>query len=236
MIHPNPVAIMVVGSGQEALLRGPNGPTELAARRLARALALPHRPISDPLSPDRELQQLQASGEGWLASLPLDPGQALPDGSTWAEALGAWCQPTLVTLGAQQLSSGAAASSTALLRQWRVPLLGLVQWGGAGKATFVAGMASLGWGAWRMAPPGRQMTPPAIWLDSCSSAGPSSISPYRPRACPWTGIRKAWARAKAAGAQRDPAAVGRQTLCSRASGAGCGTGGRCPCPVQPPGG
>jgi len=34
MIHPNPVAIMVVGSGQESLLRGPNGPTELAARRL----------------------------------------------------------------------------------------------------------------------------------------------------------------------------------------------------------
>jgi hypothetical protein len=134
MIHPNPVAIMVVGSGQESLLRGPNGPTELAARRLARALALPHRPISDPLSPDRELQQLQASGEGWLASLPLDPAQALPDGSTWAEALGAWCQPTLVTLGAQQLSSGAAASSTALLRQWRVPLLGLVQWGGTWKS------------------------------------------------------------------------------------------------------
>lgn len=134
MIHPNPMAILVVGSGPEALLRGSDSATELAARRLARALALPHRPISDPGSPDRQLQQLQASGEGWLASLPLDPGQALPDGSSWAESLGAWCQPTLVILGAQQLSSGAAASSTALLRQWRVPLLGLVQWGGAWKA------------------------------------------------------------------------------------------------------
>jgi hypothetical protein len=125
---------MVVGSGPEALLRGPDSPTELAARRLARSLALPHRPISDPGSPDWQLQQLAASGQGWLASLPLDPGQSLPDGSTWAEALGAWCQPTLVILGAQQLSSGAAASSTALLRQWRVPLLGLVQWGGTWKA------------------------------------------------------------------------------------------------------
>lgn len=125
---------MVVGSGPEALLRASDGPTELAARRLARALVLPHRPISDPLSPHRQLQQLQGSGEGWLASLPLDPGQALPDGSTWAEALGAWCLPTLVIVSAHQLSSGAAASSTALLRQWRVPLLGLVQWGGAWKS------------------------------------------------------------------------------------------------------
>ncbi|MEB3256982.1 MAG: hypothetical protein VKN83_01560 [Cyanobacteriota bacterium] len=133
MIHPKLMALMVVGSGQESLLRAPDSPTDQAARRLARALALPHRPISDPHSPDRQLQLLQASGEGWLASLPLDPGQALPDGSTWAEALGAWCQPTLVILGAQQLSSGAAASSTALLRQWRVPLLGLVQWGGTWK-------------------------------------------------------------------------------------------------------
>lgn len=134
MTHPHPVAIMVVGSGPESLLRAPDGPTELVARRLARALALPHRPIADPGSPDRQLQQLQASEAGWLASLPLDPGQTLPDGSSWAEALGAWCQPTLVILGAQQLSSGAAASTTALLRQWRVPLLGLVQWGGAWKA------------------------------------------------------------------------------------------------------
>ncbi|MEB3303722.1 MAG: hypothetical protein VKK99_03915 [Cyanobacteriota bacterium] len=133
MTHPNPVAIMVVGSGPESALRGSDGPTELAARRLARSLSLPHRPIKDPVSPHRQLQQLQASSEGWLASLPLDPGQALPDGSSWAEALGAWRQPTVVIIGGQQLASGAAASSTALLRQWRVPLLGLVQCGGAWK-------------------------------------------------------------------------------------------------------
>ncbi|MFM9046920.1 MAG: hypothetical protein ACKOOH_04560, partial [Cyanobium sp.] len=124
------MAIMVVGSGSEAILRGADGPTELAARRWARILSLPHRPITDLGSPHRQLQQLQVTGEGWLASLPLDPGQALPDGSTWAEALGAWRQPTVVIISGQQLSSGAAASSTALLRQWRVPLLGLVQAGG----------------------------------------------------------------------------------------------------------
>jgi hypothetical protein len=60
----------------------------------------------------------------------LDPGQALPDGGTWAEALGAWRQPTLLTLRWQQLASGAAASTIALLRQWRVPVMGVLQWGG----------------------------------------------------------------------------------------------------------
>lgn len=125
---------MVVGSGPEAAFRGPDGPTELAARRFARSLSLPYRPITDPEAPHPQLHQLQGAPGGWLASLPLDPGQALPDGSTWAEALGAWHQPTLVIIGAQQLTSGAAASTTALLRQWRVPLLGLLQWGGAWKS------------------------------------------------------------------------------------------------------
>ena len=121
----------MVGSGPEATFRLPDGATELAARRLARWLDLPHRPIPQPLCPDAQLSQLHATPGRWLASLPLDPGQDLPDGRTWAEALGAWRQPTLLVIGAQQLTSGAAACTTALLRQWRVPLLGLVQWGGA---------------------------------------------------------------------------------------------------------
>jgi hypothetical protein len=126
--------IVVVGVGSEASFRGADGPTELAARRFARTLSLPHRVITDPMTPHRQLRQLQELAGGWLASLPLDPGQALEDGSTWAEALGAWQQPTLLIIGAQQLHSGAAASTAALLRQWRVPSLGLLQWGGSWKA------------------------------------------------------------------------------------------------------
>jgi len=128
------MGIVVVGSGSEASFRSADGPTELAARRLARTLSLPYRPIADPSDPHRQLRHLQSTPGGWLSSLPLDPGQTLADGSTWAEALGAWCQPALVIIGAPQLSSGAAASTTALLRQWHVPLLGLLQWGGSWKA------------------------------------------------------------------------------------------------------
>lgn len=127
---PSSMGVMVVGCGPEIAFRSPDGVPEQATRRLARTLCLPHRPITDPRSPHQQLRQLQDAPGGWLASLPMDPGQALPDGSTWAEALGAWHQPTLLMIGAQQHASGVAASTTALLRQWRVPLLGLVQWGG----------------------------------------------------------------------------------------------------------
>ena len=71
------------------------------------------------------------AGPWGLASLPLDPGHPLEEGGTWAEALGAWRQPTLLIIPWQQLPSGAAASTLALLRQWRVPILGVLQWGGA---------------------------------------------------------------------------------------------------------
>jgi hypothetical protein len=120
---------MVVGSGLEASF-APDGPTAAAARCLAGTLGLSHHPITDPQAPHQQMRELQAAAGGRLASLPLDPGQALSDGGTWAEALGAWRQPTLLIIDAQQLSSGAAASTTALLRQWQVPLLGLLQWGG----------------------------------------------------------------------------------------------------------
>lgn len=127
---PPPLRSVVVGSGQEASLRRPECASERAAQRLARTLSLPHRRISDPWTPRGQLQQLQATGGGWLASLPLDPGHPLERGGTWAEALGAWRQPTLLVIAWPQLSSGAAASSVALLRLWRVPLLGVLQWGG----------------------------------------------------------------------------------------------------------
>lgn len=122
---------MVVGSGLEASFRRPDNATERAARHLARELCLPHRRIGEPWAPHGQLGQLQASAGGWLASLPLDPGHPLEEGGNWAEALGAWRQPTLLIMAWQQLPSGAAASTIALLRQWRVPLLGVLQWGGS---------------------------------------------------------------------------------------------------------
>jgi hypothetical protein len=126
--------LVVVGTGMEASFRLADGATELAARRLASTLSLPHRRLSDPQDPQGQLRQLGRATGGWLASLPLDPGQALVEGGTWAEALGAWRQPTLLVIRWQQLASGAAASTTALLRQWRVPLLGLLQTGGSWNA------------------------------------------------------------------------------------------------------
>lgn len=128
---PEPPRAVVVGSGLEASFRRPECATERAARRLARGLFLPHRRIGEPWAPHGQLRQLQTSADGWLASLPLDPGHPLEEGGTWAEALGAWRQPTLLIIPWQQLPSGAAASTLALLRQWRVPILGVLQWGGA---------------------------------------------------------------------------------------------------------
>jgi hypothetical protein len=62
--------------------------------------------------------------------LPRDPGLPLQDGCHWASALGAWRQPALLVLAPHQLQTGLPAGLTALLDQWRVPCLGLVQWGG----------------------------------------------------------------------------------------------------------
>lgn len=68
-------------------------------------------------------------GEG-LIPLELDPGLPLAQGGHWAERLGSRRQCSLLLIPAPLLSTGAAAAAAALLLQWRVPLLGLVQWGG----------------------------------------------------------------------------------------------------------
>ncbi|MFM9110876.1 MAG: hypothetical protein ACKOPN_09870 [Prochlorococcaceae cyanobacterium] len=65
-----------------------------------------------------------------LRALPRDPGHPLADGGCWAEALAAWRLPALLLIPAPQLASGSAAAGTALLRQCRVPLVGLLQLGG----------------------------------------------------------------------------------------------------------
>jgi hypothetical protein len=64
-----------------------------------------------------------------LLGLPLDPGLPLAGGGHWAEALGAWRQPALLVFSAEQLQTGVPAAMTSLLKNWQVPLVGLVQWG-----------------------------------------------------------------------------------------------------------
>ncbi len=86
--------------------------------------------------PNSALQQLQPPiGEPApgprpaLLGLPLDPGLPLVCGGHWAEALGAWRQPAVLVFSADQLESGLPAAMTSLLKNWQVPLVGLVQWG-----------------------------------------------------------------------------------------------------------
>jgi len=103
----------------------------LLAGQLGRDLLGPLEPLQHP---DRALTALAAQADRQRASaglswLAVDPGLSLADGRPWAEALGAWRQPTLLLLEAAQLECGAAAATAALLRQHGVPLLGLIQWG-----------------------------------------------------------------------------------------------------------
>ena len=66
----------------------------------------------------------------WLWPLAGDPGAFLGDQGCWAEALGAWRQPTLLLIPAAAASTGPAAAYHALLQIQGVPVLGLIQWGG----------------------------------------------------------------------------------------------------------
>lgn len=127
--------IVLVGLGGGAR-SGPGSLPPLAevTRRLAELLERPVLALEAEAGPDAALSgisaQAEAGGADWLASLEIDVGLALADGRCWAEALGAWRQPAMLVIAAEQLSSGVPAAATALLRHWQVPLLGLVQWGG----------------------------------------------------------------------------------------------------------
>jgi hypothetical protein len=83
----------------------------------------------------------------WLWPLAGDPGAFLGDQGCWAEALGAWRQPTLLLIPAAAASSGPAAAYHALLERQGVPLLGLIQWGGPWQAADRRrdGLPWLGW-------------------------------------------------------------------------------------------
>lgn len=135
------MTVSETGAAAGLLLTGPGCEADLAGRisaaagRLAGLGGWPLRSVSIDLPPPRALAELGGGRPGrcppaWLAGLPLDPGLPLADGGSWAEALGAWRQPTALVLDGDQLAMGSPAAFTALLRQWRVPLLGLIQWGG----------------------------------------------------------------------------------------------------------
>jgi hypothetical protein len=125
-----PPALVLVAGGTPAAVAGLQAQ---AAPLLAQALGLRLREPLPPLTPDVALEALTAGEEHEpvLAPLPRDPGQPLADGRHWAAALGAWRQPVLLLLDGEQLASGLPAAQAALLQQWQVPCLGLVQWGGS---------------------------------------------------------------------------------------------------------
>ncbi len=123
MTFSKPDPLLLLGHGPAEPLRGL---LEQAGPRLAAALALPWAGCLAAQEPRSALAHLPRG----LAAVACDPGQSLPGGDHWAEALGAWRQPVLVLLTPGQVAWGLAAASTALLQQQRVPLLGLVQDGG----------------------------------------------------------------------------------------------------------
>jgi len=90
-------------------------------------------PVSGPAAwadPARLLAAASEQPGPWLWPLAGDPGAFLGDEGCWAEALGAWRQPTLLLIPAAAASTGPAAAYAALLQRQGVPLLGLIQWGG----------------------------------------------------------------------------------------------------------
>jgi hypothetical protein len=118
--------LVLVASGPAAAVAALQ---QQAGPPLAAALGLPWRAPLPVLGPDQALASLEGQAGG-LVPLPLDPGLSLAGGGSWAEALGAWRQPVLLVFTGDQLQTGLPAAMVALLRQWQVPLTGLVQWGG----------------------------------------------------------------------------------------------------------
>lgn len=142
-------APLAFDAGLVLLGHGPAGQVRAllhhAGPGLAAALAQPWSGLLEGEDPAAALQ----AGRPGLVALARDPGQSLANGGHWAEALGAWRQPVLVLLTAEQVGWGLATASAALLRQHDVPLLGLVQWGQAwdGDLRRREGLPWLGWWA-----------------------------------------------------------------------------------------
>ena len=113
-------------------LVAPGGRIGSAAAQLAQLCEwrlLPDWP-GDLADCDRAFHALTAESPGWLQPLALDPGQTVSGWDCWAEALGAWRIPTCLVCSDADRAAGLARSHWALLRHYRVPLLGLIQAGG----------------------------------------------------------------------------------------------------------
>ena len=154
------------GSGLVLLAPGglaaPAAPASLAALLGLRLLAGPAvsaagsppqlpGPADDPAL---VLAALAGQPPGWLLPLPIDPGQELNSGGCWAEALGAWRQPALLLIP-PHAPAGAPRAYSALLQSVGVPLLGLVQLGGAWDPE-IRRRDGLPWLGWQPAPDARQ--------------------------------------------------------------------------------
>jgi hypothetical protein len=106
--------------------------TLAASQRLAALLALPLAPWPETGTATSRLAAQAERGGPWLAPLLQDPGQWLEPDGRWADALGAWRQPTVLLVEAAEAAKGGrAAAYSALLESSGVPLVGLVQWGGS---------------------------------------------------------------------------------------------------------
>jgi len=152
---PSPVSNAAMSTTAAALVLLCCGdPGQIEALQAAAALpvaSLLHLPLEQglqaPTSTANPQQALAALPVTCLAPLGVDPGMPLGAQGHWAEQLGAARQGCLLLVSAEQLSSGVAAATTALLQHWQVPLLGLLQWGAPwdGEARRLDGLPWLGW-------------------------------------------------------------------------------------------
>ncbi|EAQ68906.1 hypothetical protein RS9917_01062 [Synechococcus sp. RS9917] len=104
-----------------------------AADALASAWGRPLRHHACGEAPDPLLAALAGEPDPVLLRLTGDAAAERPDGAGWLEALAAWRQPTLLVAApsADGTIPGVVPAYAALCTSLRVPLLGLVQLGGA---------------------------------------------------------------------------------------------------------
>ncbi|MEB3276276.1 MAG: hypothetical protein VKM92_04840 [Cyanobacteriota bacterium] len=148
-MNPSTASLVLLSCGTGAQIAALQA-AAAAPLALALQLSLHHGLAAGPGSDHggAAQQALAALPAASLAVLPLDPGLPLGAGQGhWAAQLGAARQPCLLLLSAEQAASGVPAAATALLLQWRVPLLGVAQWGGQWDAVARRhdGLPWLGW-------------------------------------------------------------------------------------------